>query len=118
MINMADIVADPTFTPPAYFQILRSTGTFQSGGFQSTTSTIQQTGPVQPATSKEISMLPEGDRVGLVLTFWCTVPMQVTKKNAASDIIVYEGEQYRVLQVNHHPGAGFWRATATRMKAA
>lgn len=118
MLNMADIVADATFQPPSPFQILRSIGFFQAGGFKSTTATIQQVGPVQPATDKQINMLAEGDRSSLVLTFWCTVPVYVTRKNATSDIIVYEGDQFRVLSVNHHPGAGFWRAMGTRMKAA
>lgn len=118
MINMSDVVADATFQAPEPFQILRSVGSFQSGGFKSVTSEIQQVGPVQPATDKAVAMLPEGDRIGLVLTFWCTVPIYVTSKSTASDIIVYESDRYRVLAVNHHPGAGFWRATATRMKAA
>jgi hypothetical protein len=36
----------------------------------------------------------------------------------ASDILVYVGEQYRVLSVRHYPGSGYWKALGTRMSAS
>jgi hypothetical protein len=35
----------------------------------------------------------------------------------ASDILVYDKDQYRVLSVRHYPGSGYWKALGTRMSA-
>jgi hypothetical protein len=196
MIDISSVVSGPVFQAPRPFQVLRSTGTWAAGGFKSqVTATLELTGPVQQATDKEVSMLPEGDRVGQVMAFWCTVPVYVTRgklplptlhtetpkgvrpglsftlssvplgqlalyKNghflepsgvdytqsgsslsldavvgmndvlmaqwpvvtpaapAAADILVYDGEQYRLLDVRHYAGSGYWKALATRMSAA
>lgn len=196
MINVSDIVSDGDLAAPQPFQVLRSTGTWASGGFTSAvTETLELTGPVQQATDKEVSMLPEGDRVSQVMSFWATVPLYTTrgklpsptlhtetpkgtvpgmlftlstvppgqislylngkflipngvdygqlgpnivmnftvnptdkfkaewpivenKAPAAADILVYGGEKYRLLDVKHYPGSGYWKALATRMAAS
>lgn len=82
MLDLSDIVNDPDMLPPEPFTILRSTGLFVLGGFQSTTQSIPQVGPVQAATDEEINMLPEADVVGEVKSFWCTVPIFVTRGKA------------------------------------
>jgi len=191
---MADVVSDIDLAAPQPFQVLRSTGQWVAGKFQSTiTSTLELVGPVQQATDKEAAMLPEGDRVGQVFSFWATVPLYTTRgkmqattlheetpagarpgttftlstapqgqivlflngafltpgidytltgtaitmntvvsaagvfkaqwpvetatATAAADILVYNGEQYRLLDVKHYPGGGYWKALATRMSA-
>ena len=63
---------------------------------------------------------------GLIVTFF--VPLdsapyatwQVTARvaAAASDIIQYDSEKYRVLSVYFDPGGGYFKALATRMAAA
>jgi len=196
MISMADVVSDIDLAAPQPFQVLRSTGAWVAGKFQSTiTSTLKLVGPVQQATDKEVAMLPEGDRIGQVFSFWATVPLYTTRgkmqattlheetpagarpgtvftlstapqgqialflngafltpggvdytltgtvltttvavavadtfkaqwpvetatATAAADILVYNGEQYRLLDVKHYPGCGYWKALATRMNAA
>ena len=195
MISTADVVSDGDLAAPKPFQVLRSTGAWASGGFVSTiTETLELTGPVQQATDREVSMLPEGDRVSQVMSFWATVPLYTTrgklpsptlhtetpkgtvpgalftlsqtpsgqlalylngafltpdgvdyialganivmntivglpdkllaqwptvedKAPAAADILVYEGEKYRLLNVKHYTGSGYWKALATRMTA-
>ena len=198
MLEMTDIVADSDMVAPQPFTILRSAGQFVAGSFQSSTTPIQAIGPVQRASSKEITMLQEADLVGAVMAFWWTQRIYVTRgkaplpslqgvtpagaipgsvytlspappagangeltKNgllllpginyqlsadgttvtltnstvlddvlyfrwptvsltgpAASDILVYEEAQYRVLQVKHYPGSGYWKALSTRLSAA
>jgi hypothetical protein len=78
MIQMDDVVAAPDMEAPQPFQILRSTGAYVLGGFQSTTTTLVRVGPVQRASSKEIQMLPESDRVEGIMAFWSTQVMYVT----------------------------------------
>lgn len=79
MIDVSDIVSDGELMAPQPFQILRSSGQWVLGGFQSTVNSIYQVGPVQRASDKEVQMLPEADRVGGVMAFWCTIPVYVTR---------------------------------------
>lgn len=79
MISVAEVVTDPDMTAPQPFTILRSTGHFVPGGFESVTTPISMFGPVQQASDKELQMLPDADRVGEVRSFWCTQPIYVTR---------------------------------------
>ena len=121
MLDMSEVISDPDLCAPQQYVILRSAGSWIAGGFQSIVSTVQMFGPVQQASNKEVGMLPEADRVGEVRSFWSTVPIYVTRVNAASDKIQYPatgGEVYRVLQVYRTDGSGYWKALATRENAA
>lgn len=79
MISVFEVVVDPDMTAPHPFTILRSTGKFVPGGFESTVTPIPMFGPVHQASDKEISMLPEADRVGSIRSFWSTQPVYVTR---------------------------------------
>jgi hypothetical protein len=196
VIDVSEVVSDPDMIAPKQFTVLRSTGTFVLGGFQSTTRSFQLWGPVQQASDREINMLPEADRQGSARSFWATVPILLTRgygpepsvqgevpqgvlpgqaftlsvtppmgigsltlngllqipgvdyvlsgntitllnapaavgavlwfqwpvtinaQAAASDILVYEGTQYRVLRVYRDPGGGYYKAVGTQLEAA
>jgi hypothetical protein len=192
MITVQEVILDPDMIAPKQFLVLRSVGTWIAGGFQSTTTTTKLIGPVQQATDKEISMLPEADRIGEVRSFWSPIPIYTTRGYApvpsthgeapaqvsdtvytlscappnniislysggmllranggdytlagatitlvvplsplyatwqvtanveasASDILVYDGAQYRVLNVYRVPGSGYYKALGTRMAGA
>lgn len=79
MISVEEVVVDPDMTAPQPYTILRSTGKFVLGGFESTTTPISMFGPVQQASNKEILMLPEADRVSSARSFWSTQPIYVTR---------------------------------------
>lgn len=79
MISVQEVVVDPDMIAPQPYQILRSSGQFVLGGFQSTTTTINVFGPVQQATNREIQMLPEADRIGSIRSFWYTQPIYITR---------------------------------------
>ncbi len=63
---------------------------------------------------------------GTTLTFqtapaaplYVTWPITATVQAAASDLIEYGSEQYRVLRVYFDPGGGYYKAYGTRMAAA
>jgi hypothetical protein len=195
MISVREVIGDPDMIAPEPYTIMRSTGQWVLGGFQSTTVPIQQIGPVQQASDKEIQMIPEADRVGAMRSFWSVVPVYVTRgyapvpgiygeapvgvvpgtvyalsqtppggvasvyvngllqvpgvdyslvgqtitfaaatpsgavlwvkwpitanvASSASDIIQFEGQQYRILRVYRDPGGGYWKAIGTRLAAA
>ena len=46
---------------------------------------------------------------------WFQWPVEVFVAQAESDIILYNGEQYRVLDVYRTEGSGYWKALGTRM---
>lgn len=79
MISVQEIVVDPDMIAPQPFTILRSTGQFVPGGFESTVTPISMFGPVQQASNKELQMLPEADRISSVRSFWSTVPIYTTR---------------------------------------
>ncbi len=79
MISVQEVVVDPDMIAPKPYTILRSTGQFVLGGFQSTVAPIPVFGPVQQASNKEIQMLQEADRVGSIRSFWCTQPIYTTR---------------------------------------
>lgn len=194
MLDMSDIVADEDLGAPRPFTILRSVGQFVEGGFKSVTTSIQVSGVVQPASTKDITMLPEADKASNLMSFWCLQPIYVTRGRvplpavqgcvpagalpghsftltpappasaqgtlylnglgqrpntysvagdlltltadapadaklyyqwpteegvgqAASDILVYDSVQYRILSSMHYSGSGFYKAIGTRMSA-
>lgn len=90
MINVSDIVADADLAAPQPFGILRSSGQWVLGKYQSVISTISAVGPVQRAGDKEVLMLPEADRVGAVMAFWWTEPIYET--NANRPVLVATGQ--------------------------
>ena len=79
MINVQEVILDTDMLPPEPYVILRSVGQFIAGQFQSVTTPIQQFGPVQQASNKEIAMLPEADRVGSIRAFWSPIPIYLTR---------------------------------------
>ena len=79
MINVQEVILDTDVLPPEPYVILRSTGQFIAGQFQSVVTQIQQFGPVQQASNKEIAMLPEADRVGSIRSFWSPIPIYLTR---------------------------------------
>lgn len=48
---------------------------------------------------------------------YATWPVTSYSGQSEADILVYNGEQYRVLAVRHYPGSGFFKALGTRMSA-
>lgn len=79
MISVFEVVVDPDMIAPQPFTVLRSTGMFVLGGFQSVTTAIPMFGPVQQASNKEVQMLQEADRIGSIRSFWSTQPIYTTR---------------------------------------
>lgn len=45
-------------------------------------------------------------------------PITANIQPAASDILLFQGQQYRVMAVYYDPGGGYWKALGTRLAAA
>ncbi len=117
MINVGDLVIDPDLC--SNFTILRTTGSFKLGGWvKDPVVTIASYGAVRNSNGKELEMLPEADRPKNALTFRTAFPLYVTTEQGSmlSDILVFHGEQHRILTVKDYSEQGYWFAMAVRME--
>jgi hypothetical protein len=108
------------------FTVLRSNGgQWVAGVWQDSFTQIPMYGPVSIANPKDLEMIPEGDRPSSAMVFWTTQivfetqgpPAGVNSRGISSDIMQWNGLDYRILQVAERPMNGYYRAVATRLLA-
>jgi hypothetical protein len=100
------------------YDILRSNGgNFAPGGFKDSKQQIPNYGIVTPASSKDLSMLPEGDEIHEARAFYSNIELFETNASntQVSDILQWGGNNYRILKVLDQSNRGFWKAIAVRM---
>ena len=126
-LNVSRVVSNPKFAQP--FSIMRSQGGDwnDDGTWGDVTVEVQMYGIVQPATSKELNQLPEGDRVQEVKSFHSIQEMFISRVvgedtsdpgyNAAiSDYAVWNGQQYRLAKRYEWSDFGYYKALGVRVK--
>lgn len=123
MINVADIVNDPFAAQN--FTIIRSTGAWVAGVWTNTPTNVPAYGSIQVANAKDLEIVPEADRVGGEIKIYCTQPIYQTRVDDASsgtsglsDIILWQGDQYRVTSDAVWSDFGYYKAIAARTKGA
>lgn len=119
MINVSEIVTDPDFAQTLTIQ--RSAGRFASGGFVNTTTSLNAAGVVVVAAEEDLEQIGEGDRVVGAMEFYTTVPIYETRtgaKEGLSDVIAWNGQQYRLAKVWPWRDYGYYRAIGIRMSGA
>lgn len=74
-------------------------------------------GTVTVLNEKELSVVPEGDRIKGAMAFYTTEPMYLTGSAEAniSDQILWKGEMYKVVNIAPWGSFGFNRAVGVRM---
>lgn len=113
--TLQDSVSNPDIAEP--FTILRNMGVFGEGGWvASTPEVITVYGTVSVAGQRELQVLPEADRSNESRVFHSVTPMFVTDgdRSGTSDILVWRGENYRVLAVRNYDQRGYWAAIGVR----
>jgi hypothetical protein len=120
LFSIAEIVNDLDFAQT--FAIIRSQdGAFVKGVWVDQTVNINSYGVIQPATSKDIEMLPEGDRNSETFMFHSSSPMYETHSDTVqsglSDLLVWRGNKYRIMKVTEFQDFGYWQALAVRKLA-
>jgi hypothetical protein len=106
VIDVSEIVGDPDFVQP--ITLRRPTATM-SGGVERTThddSTIQAV--VQPADVHEISLLPEGARLGNIIAVYSTTEIRVSPQ--AQDIVIVDEMFYRAIKSEPWGSSGYFVA--------
>jgi hypothetical protein len=111
VINVAELLVDPDFVRS--FTIKRPTGSFANEGVYSVTySDLSATGCVQPASPRELQLMPEGSRLGDVIAVWSNVEMRVADGKVESDVIVVDSKNYKVVKCEPWPESGYYKALA------
>lgn len=123
--DLGFVVSDGVLSEP--YSIIRSTGSFQKGGWVTSETTIPGYGVVSVATAEDLEMVPEGDRVTGSMVFhsqdriyetMLDVPAQGATVQRVSDIMVWPvgtNRQWRVLSVFPYPNRNYWKAIAVRL---
>lgn len=114
-IDVSDVVNSPDFAEP--FTIRRSSGGFVAGGWAQTTSDIPASGVISIAKDKDLSSLPEGDKVKEAIVVHSTQEIMLTSlaNNRTSDLVIWMGQSYRVLSVANYSNRGYYKAIAERI---
>jgi len=112
MISVAELMLDPDFVRT--FTVRRARGAFADEGvYSSTYQNMTIVGIVQPASPRELLMLPEGSRLKDVIAVWSNLEMRVADGDKLeSDIVVVDGKTYRVIKCEPWPQAGFFKVLA------
>jgi hypothetical protein len=118
MIDVSEVVTAPDLAQ--VFTVLRSTGAFVGGVWTSQTTSIQLQGTISSASESEIEMIPQGDVVHELRVFYSDQPIFKTQEGigspgGSSDVIVWRGQQYRILRVAQYQDYGYYRAIGTRL---
>lgn len=127
-MNLTEVVNDPDIAE--HFTILRSSGGFfgPGGWVEPPPQSISMYGVISQASMPELESLPEADRVHDTVVINCELPMFITRVAntgtmgtpgaGTSDIVIYQGEKYRIMKVSNYAARGYWWAIATRMLGA
>jgi hypothetical protein len=116
VLYIGSVVGNPDIC--SSFTILRTTGQFAPDGWQPNAPTfISAYGAVRNVSGKEISMLPEADRVHEAVTVRTTTQLFVTNEDndQVSDVLQWQGAKYRLLNVRNYSEQGYWFAMGVRM---
>ena len=117
MINVSELLTDPDFGQA--FTVQRSSGSFQLGGYVSTTTPTPYFGVITVASDQDLETLPEGDRITGSMMFHTAQPLYTTNAGPSasglSDVIAWRGQLYRVAKVFPYQDWGFYKAIGVRM---
>lgn len=114
MIDVAELMDDPDFA--SEFQIKRHVGAFaEEGEFSTAETLLDRVGVVQPAKADDVvRYLPEGERQGNHIAIWCAEDVLMANgSDRESDVVVWDGEYYRVAFSKQWKLHGYWFAIAT-----
>jgi len=117
MIDVSEVLNDPDFCQS--WVVRRSSGTWVNGVWtENAPELVDMSGVTNPATNKDLMMVPEGDRITELRTFYSTETIFTTRsgeEEGTSDQIEYKGELFRVIATKDHMDYGYNKAIAVRM---
>lgn len=114
-INVAEIVHDPDFCS-TFTVIKQSAAEWVRGELQKKTTVVIVEGIVQPSSSKDLELLDTADRVNGMKTFITDeVTLDVSDTQKTSDVCVWKGVRYKLIQTFDYAANGYYKAIGARM---
>lgn len=108
MIDMSELLCDPDFCEE--FTVLRKSGDWINRRWVETEQKISVMGVATAVNNKDFDMLPEGDRVSGLRTFYTNIELCGSSDTSTADICEYRGSKYRIFQVFNYSNNGFYKA--------
>lgn len=114
-IDVSEIVHDPDFCT-TFTVIKQGESEWVRGVLQrKTTETIVE-GIVQPSSSKDLELLDTADRVNGMKTFITDeVSLDVSSTEKTSDVCVWKGQRYKLIQTFDYAANGYYKAIGALM---
>ena len=108
MINVAELMNDPDFA--STFLVRRPRGDRDDAGVFSVLdyTDIPVVGIVQPADPDAVQMLSEGERLRNMIEVWSATELRASDAvEALSDVLVVNGQSYRVIKTEDWSANGY-----------
>ena len=117
MINVASVVHSPMLSQK--ITVMRRWGKWENGLFvRGLSEKLTIKGVITIAKPEDLEILPEGDRQSGTLRVLTTEKLYQTgeEETGLSDVIVWRGNQYRLISVSPDVDYGFFRSLAVKMR--
>lgn len=123
LLDLSDVVQSREYTQ--MITIIRHTGgEWIEGDYIEKEEELTIRGVVSAADAKEINMIPEGDRTSETKVIHSVSRIYTTRlgtrensESGTSDIIIWNGNKYKVMSVQDTSDYGYWRATIVKIEA-
>ena len=116
-LDLSDIITSPEFRQQ--IEIIRDTGgRWYQGKYEKTSEILFTMGVVSATNEREIEMLPEGDRGTETKDIHTIIPVYTARGGStgrAADIVVWNGERYKVVKVQNSGDYGYWKAVISKI---
>ena len=121
LLNIEELITDPDFCQS--FKVLRREGTWNKGRFNTTETEIDTYGVIDPQPTKEMQFDPNGVLLKGIIKVYTHLELYTTQKNNSdgksynSDIVIWQGNHYIVLEEDNYSDYGY-RAYTCQLKDA
>jgi hypothetical protein len=114
-IDVSEIVHDPDFCT-TFTVIKQGESEWVRGVLQRKTTETTVEGIVQPSSSKDLELLDTADRVNGMKTFITDeVSLDVSSTEKTSDVCVWKGQRYKLIQTFDYAANGYYKAIGSLM---
>lgn len=114
-IDVSEIVHDPDFCT-TFTVIKQGESEWVRGVLKRKTTETTVEGIVQPSSSKDLELLDTADRVNGMKTFITDeVSLDVSNTEKTSDICVWKGQRYKLIQTFDYAANGYYKAIGSLM---
>lgn len=119
-LNLSDIVASPEFSQQIEIE-RHQNGRFVKGRYQEDVKKIKMIAVVSATDEKRLEMIPEGDRNDTTKTIHTVDRIYMTQsekskgENKTSDIVLYNGDRYKVIAVIDADDYGFTESIISKI---